>query len=255
MSTTLDVETHLAGIALATDRLATWADQAGHDAPVPTCPRWRVRDLVVHLGMVHRWAAAELRGDCGHRTGDSTAEGRAAADLTGWLRDGAAGLRQTLLATPEDARAPVFLRDAPIPRRFWARRQAHETTVHAHDGLSAVLGRPLEADDTDLDPDFAVDGVDELLRGFLPRGTGRLRADRPFTIGVQATDRPAAWTVRVGPDAPVTAAGPAEDPDALITGAAAELYLGLWNRTKDLPISGRAEVAEQWRRQVRVRWS
>ncbi|CAM5496820.1 hypothetical protein TPAU25S_00705 [Tsukamurella paurometabola] len=30
------------------------------DLGVPSCPGWTVRDLIVHLGAVHRWAAAFL---------------------------------------------------------------------------------------------------------------------------------------------------------------------------------------------------
>ncbi|MGA9775544.1 MAG: maleylpyruvate isomerase N-terminal domain-containing protein, partial [Candidatus Dormiibacterota bacterium] len=28
----------------------------GPEAPVPTCPGWRMRELLRHLGHVHRWA-------------------------------------------------------------------------------------------------------------------------------------------------------------------------------------------------------
>ncbi|MGW4276834.1 maleylpyruvate isomerase N-terminal domain-containing protein, partial [Streptomyces seoulensis] len=38
--------------------LAAAADEAGTDAEVPTCPGWRVRDLLEHTGLVHEWAAA-----------------------------------------------------------------------------------------------------------------------------------------------------------------------------------------------------
>lgn len=38
--------------------LAEAAETAGSDAEVPTCPGWRVRDLLRHTGMVHRWATA-----------------------------------------------------------------------------------------------------------------------------------------------------------------------------------------------------
>ena len=37
------------------------------------------------------------------------------------------------LEAPVDLEAFVFLNDAPAPRQFWARRQCHETTIHAVD--------------------------------------------------------------------------------------------------------------------------
>jgi hypothetical protein len=42
--------------------LADRAEQAGWDAEVPTCPQWRVRDLVQHVGAVHRWAVGFVAG-------------------------------------------------------------------------------------------------------------------------------------------------------------------------------------------------
>ena len=39
-----------------TDLTPAAADEAGLEAPVPTCPGWTVNDLVLHMGEVHRWA-------------------------------------------------------------------------------------------------------------------------------------------------------------------------------------------------------
>ncbi|MFE9201196.1 maleylpyruvate isomerase N-terminal domain-containing protein [Micromonospora sp. NPDC007230] len=64
--------------------------------------------------------------------------GRVSADLVRWYYDGLAALVETLCTTADDAPAMVFLRDAPAPRRSWARRQAHETTIHGVDAISAV---------------------------------------------------------------------------------------------------------------------
>ncbi len=36
--------------------LAVAATRTELDAPIPTCPDWRMRDLVRHVGGVHRWA-------------------------------------------------------------------------------------------------------------------------------------------------------------------------------------------------------
>ena len=35
---------------------------ADPDGTVPTCPEWTVRDLVRHMGGVHRWATGFVRG-------------------------------------------------------------------------------------------------------------------------------------------------------------------------------------------------
>ena len=39
-------------------RLADEAERVLLSDPVPTCPDWTVRQLVEHVGEVHRWAAA-----------------------------------------------------------------------------------------------------------------------------------------------------------------------------------------------------
>ena len=180
MPTRLTPEEHLEGLRDAVVGFVRYAERAGLDAPVPTCPEWTVLDLVAHQGMVHRWAAALVRGE---RPGDDAvaayeAEGRAAADPVGWLADGALEVAAAVREAPEDRPALVFLNDAPAaPRAFWARRQCHETTIHAVDALSASLGRPPRASETWIDPVLARDGIDELLGGFLTRPRSRLRCD------------------------------------------------------------------------------
>ena len=54
----MDITTHIAALRWNGTDLADAAQKAGLDALVPTCPDWRVRDLVAHTGGVHRWAAS-----------------------------------------------------------------------------------------------------------------------------------------------------------------------------------------------------
>ena len=108
-------------------------------------------------------------------------------------------------------RTVVFLNDAPPAQAFWARRQCHETTIHAVDALSASLGRYPRASDTWVDPAVAVDGIDELLRGFMTRNKSRLRSDEPIVIAVLADESPTGWLVEVSErPAVVTIASPDE---------------------------------------------
>lgn len=222
---------------------------------MPTCPEWDVRQLVTHQGMVHRWAAAKLRGDSGHSTDDSVAEATASADLLAWFAEGADVLLTAIADGAGDVTAKAFLNDAPPPRRFWVRRQAHETTIHSVDAMSAALGRTPSAADLDIAHDIAVDGIDELLCGFITRSKGRLRSDEPYSIAVTPDDDERAWTVAVGNGPVVTSTGRPESADATFGGTAVQLYTGLWNRGDEFVSSGRPDVLEAWRRQVRVRWS
>jgi uncharacterized protein (TIGR03083 family) len=231
------------------------AGEAGLNASVPTCPTWDVTKLVAHQGMVHRWAAANLRGETDHDTAVSQAEAKQAPDLLAWYSAGLAALIDTVKVAPDDAKAMVFLRDAPPPRRFWARRQAHETTIHGVDAIAAALGRRPTASDVDIDAVFAADGIDELLTGFITRGQGKLHADVPYKLLVRATDTGDAWTLRISDGPIVTTFGAAQHPGATFSGTAKQLYLSLWNRADDFTVDGSADIVEQWRSQIRIRWS
>jgi uncharacterized protein (TIGR03083 family) len=254
MPTHLTLEQHLEALGRSGAALAEAAAAAGLDAKVPTCPTWDVTKLVTHPGMVHRWAAANLRGEDGHDTAASVAEARAAASLLDWYAEGLAALVDTVRAAPEDAEAMVFLRDAPPPRRFWARRQAHETTIHGVDAVAARRRRWPAAADVDLDPALAADGIDELLMGFITRGRGGLHAAEPYTVLVRADDTGHAWTLRIGEGPIVTTPGGTGRPDAAISGTAVQLYLSLWNRSDELTTEGRPDLLAEWRRQIRIRW-
>jgi uncharacterized protein (TIGR03083 family) len=255
MATHLSLEQHLEAIARGGAALREAAAAAGPDAKVPTCPAWDVTDLVVHQGMVHRWAAANLRGEHGHDTAASKAEGRAAARLLDWFADGVAALVDTVRSTPEDAEATVFLKDAPPPRRFWARRQAHETTIHGADAVAAALGRWPAAADVDIDPTLAADGIDELLTGFITRGKGRLHTAEPYNLLVRTDDTGHAWTLRISDGPILTTPGAIERPEVVFSGTAVQLYLSLWNRADELTTNGRSDLIDQWRKQIRIRWS
>ena len=237
MATHLTFEQHLDGFREATLALTRYAGQAGLDVDVPSCPEWTVRRLVGHQGMIHRWARANLRGERIDAEATEKA-GRRHADPVDWLRDGAIELVTTLVAAPEDVDALVFLHDAPPARLFWARRQHHETTMHAIDALAAVLGRLPRAEETSLSREVALDGIDELVLGFVPRSRSRLRVDPgadPVTIAVRPTDADHSFTVRVTDEPPVVARheGRAEG-DLVIEADAVPLYLALWHRTDEV---------------------
>jgi uncharacterized protein (TIGR03083 family) len=257
MPTRLTPEQHLAGLRDAALAFLRYADRAGLTAAVPTCPEWTVLDLVAHQGMVHRWAAALVRGE--RPDDDAVAafedDGRASADPAGWLRVGAAEVARAVTEAPEDRPALVFLRDAPVPRAFWARRQCHETTIHAVDAMSASLGRPPRADETWIDPTLALDGIDELLGGFLTRPRSRLRCEEDALLVVVPDEAPDWWEVSLGPRPAVvtrhlTPYDAALDPDWEVTGSAVELYLRLWNRSDPAsPVEG------DWRHLTAVQWT
>lgn len=253
---------HLAAIDEATERIAEALRMSWPGAPVPTCPEWQLLDLLAHLGMVHRWATAMLTDD--RATIDNAArievEGRLTQDLPRWLREGAAQLRATLQAAPDDLEALVFLTEAPPAKQFWARRQCHETTVHALDALATQHERRLTAHDAWFGADLAADGVDELVCGFWQRGRNAHRSPDPYAVLLAPTDAPLAWLVEVGPDGTAArrmAGGSDSDhgatSDHVVSGSAVDLYLALWHRGGE--VSDPDGIIARWAAGPGISWS
>ncbi|MCX5379867.1 maleylpyruvate isomerase family mycothiol-dependent enzyme [Streptomyces sp. NBC_00091] len=212
--------------------LADAAEQAGTDTVVPSCPEWRVSDLLRHTGSVHRWAAGYVRDGLLERAPFPEPPELAGAELLSWFREGHAELVRTLTEAPAEVVCWTFLPTAPPSAlAFWARRQAHETTVHRFDAEAArgVAFSPVA-------PEFAEDGVDELLSGFHARPSSRVRTEEPRVLRIRAADTGAVWTVRLSKEPAVTVRGDTgEEVHCSVAGEASWLYAALWNR---LPLAG-----------------
>ncbi len=198
--------------------LGAAAERGGWEAPVGACPGWRMRDLVAHTGGVHRWAALYLAGATSpvrpRRAETSDGERRE------WFHEGHRALADALETAPAGLECWTFL-PAASPLEFRARRQAHETAVHRIDAERAADGRH-----SPVDPRFAVDGVDELLSGFLCRARGGPRAELATTLRVRATDAGGrSWLLRIDAGTPVTERDGDGPADCTVSGPAAALYL------------------------------
>jgi len=236
---------------------ATAINAVGVDAPVPTCPEWTVRDLVLHQGEVHRWAATVVAGAIPKPSAvpdDVVGEVPTDDMLADWLIAGLDGLIRTLRAAPADLAAFTFLNDAPPARKFWARRQLHETEMHRVDAESAAGAF------TPFEPASAEDGVDEMLTGFAPRKHTPLHADGAHTLQIELTDSPRRWRMTISEEPPRTdrlAAGDDSGADCTVSGTAADMYRALWNRADGnvLAVRGDRSVLDLFRSSVKIRWS
>jgi uncharacterized protein (TIGR03083 family) len=261
---------HIARLGEEGELLADAAERAGLDALVPACPGWRVRDLLKHVGYVHRWAAGYVREQHARWVDRASEEEILAGGprddaLAGWFRDGHATLVRALAAADPDLTCWTFL-EAPSPLAFWARRQAHETAVHrvdAEQAAAAAAGAEAAGaeagDDAAFAPGFAADGVDELIMGFLGRDAKRGSWDGPpGVLGFHAGDGTGAtahWRVVSAPGQ-LAVAREAAPADCDVTGGAAGLYLLLWNRSdaSGLQVSGDAGTLAAFRKHFHVTW-
>jgi uncharacterized protein (TIGR03083 family) len=265
----VEITEHIDALRRDGGLLADAAERAGLDAAVPPCAPWLVKDLLRHTGFIHRWAARHI-AECPDRVihGPSEPEilrgGAAEPELLAWFRAGHAALVETL-STADPALDCATFMAAPSPLAFWARRQAHETAIHRADAQSAGGTVP------SYPPEFAADGIDELIMGF-----GRRRKYLPAAdidggrLGVAATDTGDDWYIdaregrmhpRRGDDKNPADDQVAEDAVGAVctaSGPASGLYLFLWNRIgaaqAGITVTGNPDLLATWQSSVRVRW-
>ncbi|MDJ0791741.1 MAG: maleylpyruvate isomerase family mycothiol-dependent enzyme [Acidimicrobiia bacterium] len=259
----MDVAQHIEAIEQEGRLFADAARRSGLDTEVPSCPGWDVRDLVRHLGMIHLWAAAHVaypHDDPGYESEEDEHAAFAAywptlgvfwpedGDLIDWYLRTNANLIDSLESASPTVEAWTFL-PAPSPLAMWARRQAHEIGVHRFDAEHASNA------ETGFEPDFAADGIDEMLAGFAPHKES-LPVSGMTSMSVHATDTGARWHVTMSPDGIRTSRGE-EAADVTLTGTASDLYLAVWNRGDDsnIGIEGDRDILDVWHGNVRVRWS
>ncbi|MGB9378702.1 MAG: maleylpyruvate isomerase family mycothiol-dependent enzyme [Mycobacteriales bacterium] len=206
------------------ERLAATA-VADLDADVPPCPGWTVRDVLGHTAEVyeHKLACIELRV----KPDPWPPQWPADRDPIEWYTDAHGRLLDVLTSIPPSTPAATwFPEDQTVG--FWVRRMAQETAVHRVDVESAFGAQ------TPVDPELAVDGVDEVLTRMLDgdwsdeavttEGTGE-------RIEVKAGAQ--RWLVTIKPGWVTVGKPDGESVDAQVSGAPSDVLLWLWGRVGD----------------------
>lgn len=236
----MDHETFLAHIVEQAEAFRVAAIAAGPAAPVLTCPKWTVQDLVSHLAAVHGLVAEALTRSDGDDRPDRPTPPEDWDELFAWW---------------DETRATMLVRLADDPARkvwgfipglasvgWWARRQAHETAIHR---LDAEHARSEKVPTLLFDSELAADGIDEVLT----ISAFRARAKRPEvtvegTLLLHAADAGKAWVVQA--EGGVVKYGPVEDSathaDANLVGTADAVYRAAWKRPSHAIASGRTEL-------------
>ncbi|MFF8991301.1 maleylpyruvate isomerase N-terminal domain-containing protein [Streptomyces sp. NPDC014983] len=150
------------------------------DPRVPTCPEWTLRDLIQHLGAVHRRWASVVTADPDATPPAEASQGAKAAPrerdaLPAWSAEST----RRFLDAPRDAGPDracwTWWGDSQSPQTSGAvaRHQVQEAAVRTHDARTA-LGTPLP-----LPEEVALDGVDEFCPPPARRRPGRGRRLAP----------------------------------------------------------------------------
>ena len=255
----MEIAEHITIIRQEAKLFTEAAEQAGLEANIDTCPGWKMRDLVRHLSEIHLWAAAHVARRATKMWVDDLADLSASwpdlavfwpddDDLIGYYLETNANLVRELEAAPADVEAMTFL-PAPSPLAMWARRQAHEISIHRFDAQNAA-GKTSE-----FDPSLASDGIDELLTAFAPR-KDTFPLDEAKAMVVHAVDTADRWYLTLGPDGIAARRGGGRA-DVTLTGRAADLYLAVWNRGDDsaVEVAGDRDLLESWHNNHRIRWA
>ncbi|ANZ42802.1 hypothetical protein BBK82_16655 [Lentzea guizhouensis] len=166
-------------------------------------------------------------------------------ELLGWWDEKLALLLDRLRTTDPDT--PVWTFNDDKVASFWARRQAHETSIHHLDALHARGDVPSLL----WSPEFAADGVDEYFASCMPRAVRRAAVDVEGTILFHAADAGRTWEVRLTPGEPVVVGPPQDaaiDEDATVAGTADAIYRAVWGRPSHAIVSGDRALLDGLRR-------
>jgi uncharacterized protein (TIGR03083 family) len=224
--TSLDFVQEYAGVAA---RFAEAVRSADLGAPVRACPGWSTRDLVVHLGNTHSWAATIVETGRSAPDPDDEPASRTARGVAAWYLAKAEDLYRVLQDAPPDRPCWNFASGDGVTA-FWPRRQLHETTIHLVDLEEAAAAA------TDVSAEVAADGVDEVLTVMMLRMHRRgCHATLSAPVQVRTLDTGHSWVVhpsrqeRADPPPPAVERGGDGVADR-VEATADVLYRTLWHR-------------------------
>jgi uncharacterized protein (TIGR03083 family) len=213
------------------------AGAADLDALVPSCPDWRLTDLVRHVGEVYLYKVEQMR--LGGHADEWPPEGMNEVPALELLDRAFRALTAEFDARrPQDHVFTWYKPDQTVG--FWIRDMANETVLHRVDAELAA-GEPITA----IPDDLANDGIDELLVAFVQydimvapdKIAGLLAVAEETTVNLVTRQR--AWLIRMAQGILRVGEPGVTSATALIEGSAPDVLLWLWNRgDQNLRISG-----------------
>ncbi len=199
----------------------------GVDEQVPTCPGWTVRLVLEHTAEVyeHKIEAIRLGGPAPSPWPPAWPSDR---DPLAWFAEAHERILSVLTDGADEAPSWTWW-PADQTAGFWIRRMAQETVIHRADVQSA-FGPPAP-----IDPDLAVDGIDEVLQLMLSGDWGE--DAQPDSRGVIVVDVGIqSWTIHIEPERIDVVPG-THSAAARISGTPSQVLLWLWGRLPDTAIT------------------
>lgn len=219
--------------------IAAERDLDALDTHVPSCPEWNMGKLIVHTGQHHRWVADAIRraGEPPETPGKPGLRGR---ELVEWFRSGWGELADLLSSKSDDEPAWTWSEQQTVA--FWRRRTALETLVHRWDAENAT------GQTSELDPELANDGIDEMLFVMLGEGDGTTYNGAPMNLMLTTTDVGGSWNVELSDGAVLKPQRGESEADLVVRAPAGNLLLYLWGRLGADAVwtEGSAELSESF---------
>lgn len=255
--TLLSHERYCDEVITQTDRVRELLVGADLAVMVPTCPDWRLSDLLRHIGGNLRSVEAAVRAgapvDAPEEQVPEVAgpEGNQLAALDAWLAEGAAKFASTLRGAGPDAEATVW--GFQKSTAFWSRRAAHDLVIHRADAALTV------GTDYTVAPEIAADAIDELLEMISDPKVAASSSPRlaelrgPGSIHLHATDTKielaAEWLIELGPDGFTWRRGH-EKATVALRGPLADMLLVFYRRlpadSERVEVMGEAALLNFW---------
>jgi uncharacterized protein (TIGR03083 family) len=241
--TALEPERYFTLIDADTERMLAMGER-GLDADVPSCPGWKVSDVVSHQAMVYAHKA-RVMADNGWPDPWPPAELRDRPPVD-FLREAKDDLFQEFARHDLAEPTTTFGDDETV--MFWVRRMALEVAVHridtelAHDAVSPIPD------------DLGRDGVDEILQVMLHGNWAEwgAKTEHPVDASVAIETGGLRWRCDTTAAIVDVAVGSTEAADATVSGAPADVFLWLWGRVGDdaVAVSGDEKAVAEFRHRL-----
>jgi uncharacterized protein (TIGR03083 family) len=211
----------------------------GTDAAVPACHGWDVEALVAHVSSVYARIAriVSTRATEQPQTPVELPTGDSVEVLRDLLDELVTALSECDADTPLWNWTTTMAPDA----MFWARRMAHESSVHRFDAQAAHgMMQPIDAE-------LASDGIAELIDVIAPRVYRRDKVSGPTgTIRLQSSDNDD-WQLELEPGG-LHRVEAVSAPDVTAAGTSSALLLAAYSRIPwtSLELTGDADLLASW---------